>query len=60
MTSINDRIEWLEKAIKTLRRYREMGDFSKFKESEIIISICEYKEELDQLKAIKKSNRSLF
>lgn len=60
MMAINERIDWLEKAIKTLRQYRKRGDFSKFKESEIIISICEYKEELDQLKAIKKSNRSLF
>ena len=60
MTAINERIDWLEKAIKTLRQYRTKGDFSKFKESEIIISICEYKEELDQLKAIKKSNMSLF
>ena len=60
MIAINERIDWLEKAIKTLRQYRKKGDFSKFKESEIIISICEYKEGLDQLKVIKKSNTSLF
>jgi hypothetical protein len=57
MRQINERINWLEKAISTLRAYRKKRDFSKFKESEIIISICEYEEELKALKNIKEANK---
>lgn len=52
MMAINERIDWLEKAIKTLRQYRKKGDFSKYKESEIIISICECAEEIEELKKL--------
>lgn len=47
-----ERIKELEKSIERLRRFRELGDFSKYKESEIIISICEYKEEIEELKKL--------
>lgn len=52
MTTINERIEELESNIERLRRFRELGDFSKYKESEIIISICEWVEELEELKKL--------
>lgn len=57
MKQINERIEWLEKAIKTLRAYK--GKDSN-EEINRIISICDYEDELEQLRAIKKSNMSLF
>lgn len=60
MNEINRRIEELEKAVATLRAYRAKGDFTKFRESEIIIAIVDYSEELEQLKAIRKANSSLF
>lgn len=60
MRQITERIVYLQKAINTLQAYRKAGDFSKIRESEIIISICEYREELENLLKIKKANRSLF
>ena len=57
MKQINERIAWLENAIKVLRK-------SKFRESEKevnrIISICDYEDELNSLRKIQKDSRSLF
>lgn len=57
MKQINERIAWLENAIKVLRK-------TKFRESEKevnrIISICDYEDELISLRKIQKDNRSLF
>ena len=50
--SYKERIKELEKSIERLRRFRELGDFSKYRESEIIISICECKEEIEELKKL--------
>lgn len=56
MKQINERIEYLKKAIKTLRSVKYTGN----DEINRIISICDYEEELEQLEAIKKANSSLF
>ena len=60
MEQIKRRIEEITKSIEVLRDKREKRDFRVLKESEIIITICELQEELDQLQSIVKANRSLF
>lgn len=46
---MEERIKRLQNNIATLRAYRKAGDFTKVKESELIISICEMEEELEEL-----------
>lgn len=58
MEAINKRINWLEKHIAYLRSIRGIGGAAY--ESELIINICEYQEELDNLLKIKSENSSLF
>lgn len=60
MEQIKRRIEEITKSIEVLRDKREKRDFRVLKESEIIITICELQEELEQLQSIVKANRSLF
>lgn len=60
MEQIKRRIEEITKSIEVLRDKREKKDFRVLKESEIIITICELQEELEQLQSIVKANRSLF
>ncbi len=61
MNAINERIEWLEKALTTLRTYRQTHkDISHDLLLNIIINCGEYQRELDELKEIKKANSSLF
>ena len=54
MNEIDERIKYNKKAVELLRRYRELGDFSKFSESELIIATCEYLEEIEYLNELKK------
>lgn len=60
MEQIKRRIDEIIKSIEVLRDKRERRDFRVLKESEIIITICELQEELEQLQSIVKANRSLF
>lgn len=61
MNEINERIEWLENALATLRAYRATHeDISHDLLLNIIINCGEYQRELDALKKIKKANSSLF
>ena len=55
--TINERIEYLEVAIDALTNWKPQ---SREYELNRIINLAEYKEELESLKVIKKSNRSLF
>ena len=57
MLNVVERIEWLEKAIKTLENWQTSNH-----EDEVnrIINLAEYKDELKQLNIIKKENASLF
>lgn len=57
MKQITERINYLQKAINTLRSVK-FKDHNK--EINRIISICEYEDELKALQTIVKSNRSLF
>ena len=57
MAQINERIKWLEKAISTLRNYKAKDHNEEINR---IINICDYEEELEALKSIKASNKSLF
>ena len=57
MKQINERIEWLEKAIKTLSNWKPK---TRIDELNRIVNLAEYKEELEKLKEIKKANVSLF
>lgn len=59
MKEINERIEWLEKAITALRRYMKMEDRT-FSDATVINIIGEYQMELDALKKIRHDNISLF
>ena len=54
MNEIDERIKYNKKAVESLRRYRELGDFSNFSESELIIATCEYLEEIEYLNELKK------
>ena len=57
MKRINERLEWLEEAIKTLSNWKTKTNID---EVNRIVNLAEYKEELKNLKEIKKANASLF
>ena len=57
MKHINERIEWLEKAIKILSNWKPKTHDDVLNR---IINLAEYTEELEQLNQIKKANASLF
>ena len=57
MKQINERIEWLEEAIKTLSNWKPKTHIDEINR---IINLAEYKEEIEKLKEIKKANASLF
>ena len=57
MKQINERIEWLKKAIATLTAWKPTNHTDKLNK---IINIAEYKEELEKLETIKRANMSLF
>lgn len=63
MTQINERIAYLEKAIKTLHDYRRQKGDENIEHNmllNIIINCAEYEEELEGLKRIRKQNATLF
>lgn len=57
MNAINERIEWLEKALATLKNYRATHkNIPHDLLLNIIINCAEYQAELDELKGVKNND----